>query len=200
MQDFNYWVFGCSETTIELSCCKFPSPTQLKEIWMENKNSLINYLKYANKGIRGIVTYSNGQPAKYIGVQINSREPIFKTNLNGEYYKILLPGKYKLSLMLNCQTIYQTNIQLKNSLLTINITLDSSIYEKSKAFKLNMYAEFCKTKLTTCQNNKIMGALNENSEIIDPQLNISFSLNSSNNKLSLIAFIVNLYFIHRQMF
>lgn len=45
MQDYNYWKYGCYEITLEISCCKFPLPSQLQENWNENRMALINYLK-----------------------------------------------------------------------------------------------------------------------------------------------------------
>ena len=60
MQDFNYWGIGCLEVTIELTCCKYPSASELSQVWLDNKKSLIEYLKVANTGIRGVITYSNG--------------------------------------------------------------------------------------------------------------------------------------------
>ena len=90
MQDINFWAFGCFEITLEISCCKYPSPSQLKTNWEENKNALISYLKLANTGIKGIVQYYNGLPAVNLTIGIDSREPLFKTNNNGEFYRILL--------------------------------------------------------------------------------------------------------------
>ena len=50
MQDINYWGFGCSELTIELTCCKYPNSKNLPNIWNDNKKALIEYLKLANTG------------------------------------------------------------------------------------------------------------------------------------------------------
>ena len=114
MQDANYWAFGCSEITIELTCCKYPYASELLQIWRDNKNSLIEYLKLANTGLRGVISYEDGEPAQNISIQIDQREPIFKTNRNGEYFKLLTPGSYNLRLKLNCQDIYTTRIQIQD--------------------------------------------------------------------------------------
>ena len=66
---------------------------------------MIQYLKKANSGVRGIVSFANGQMAVNVTVNINSREPYFKTNQLGEYYRILVPGTYSLSLMFGCTTV-----------------------------------------------------------------------------------------------
>ena len=154
MQDMNYWAFGCMEITLEISCCKFPLPSQLETNWNENKKSLVEYLKNANNGIRGVVQYSNGIPAKYLSLQFGSREPIFKTNEFGEYYRILLPGTYQIKVMLNCDVVYQTSVQIPNNerLLIFNISLTQNIFNLSQFYTLNRYSIFCSKTVPKCVN------------------------------------------------
>ncbi len=153
MQDVNYWGFGCSETTIELTCCKYPAEEELHQIWLDNKKSLVEYLKLANTGLRGIIKYENGQAAQNVSIQINQREPIFKTNVNGEYYKLLMSGSYTLNIMFNCETIYKTTIEIKDaSLLVLNITLPNSSWEMSQRFALSKYPVFCARRYANCSN------------------------------------------------
>jgi hypothetical protein len=87
MQDYNYWSHGCYEVTVELSCCFYPPASDLFTIWLQNKKSMIDYLKQANTGVKGIVRFFNGVPGVNISVQIDALEPIFKTNKNGEFYR-----------------------------------------------------------------------------------------------------------------
>lgn len=147
MQDFNYVKFGCEEITIEISCCKYPPANQLYSIWLQNQRSLIEYLKNANRGIRGIVKFANGQLAVNLTVKINLREPYFKTNKYGEYYRILLPGTYQLDLMLNCTKIYSTRVIVPTSpgLVQFNITLSNTLYTSYSLVSknLNKYGLFC---------------------------------------------------------
>lgn len=53
MQDFNYIYSNCFEITIELSCCKFPSPTVLNDEWESNRESMLTYLESVHMGIKG---------------------------------------------------------------------------------------------------------------------------------------------------
>ena len=166
MQDVNYWGFGCSEITLELSCCKYPKSDDLLQLWRDNKNSLIEYLKLANTGLRGVISYEDGEPAQNISIQIDQREPIFKTNRNGEYFKLLTPGSYNLRLKLNCQDIYTTRIQIQNtSHLSLNITLPNHLKEQTEVFGLHRFPDFCQTKRTTCPNmefNNLKMGINKN--------------------------------------
>jgi hypothetical protein len=161
MQDFNYWKYGCIELTIEISCCKYPPSDQLDTIWQENRHSLIEYLKKSNTGVKGVVKFLNGELAKYLTVKIDSRKPYFKTNKNGEYYRILLPGTYQLEIMINCTSIYKTTFKITflNELVELNITLSSYDYKiyqnliKSSSFVLNRYALFCDNYLSEDGSN-----------------------------------------------
>jgi hypothetical protein len=153
MQDYNYWSVGCMEITLELSCCKFPHPSELEELWLDNKKALVDYLKFANTGVKGVVSFEDGQPARFVSVKIDSREPYFKTNEHGEYYRILLPGTYKLSLMLDCDIFFETDIQVPTGALplVLNLTVPNSIraeYNNASSSRLNRYASFCDVKKT----------------------------------------------------
>jgi hypothetical protein len=147
MQDYNYWRFGCYETTVEISCCKYPRASALNSIWLENQRSLIEYLKIANRGIRGVIKFTNGQLAVNLTVKFGTREPYFKTNKYGEYYRILLPGTYKLDLMLNCTQLYSTQVIIPagTGLVELNITLSNTHFTfYSRVSKsLNKYGLFC---------------------------------------------------------
>ena len=146
MGDFNYWRYGCLEITVESSCCLNLPSDQLELNWLENKKSLLDYLKKANTGVRGIVTFANGQLAVNMTVRIDYREPYFKTNKYGEYYRILLPGTYELELMFNCDAIYGRTIKvLPNQVAEINIQLSNNLYPSylNNKNKMDKYALFC---------------------------------------------------------
>lgn len=60
MQDFNYIYSNCFEITIELTCCKFPSPSVLTKEWEYNRESLLTYMESVHMGIKGkFVVISN---------------------------------------------------------------------------------------------------------------------------------------------
>lgn len=96
MQDYNYVYASCMEITLELSCCKYPMRNQLPKYWKDNKNALISYLNEAHRGIRGIVTNSNGVAISGATLRIKNREIPFKSTSRGEFWRILLPGRYVL--------------------------------------------------------------------------------------------------------
>lgn len=45
MADFNYAFSNCMETTLELSCCKYPDSSQLAREWNDNWQSILGYME-----------------------------------------------------------------------------------------------------------------------------------------------------------
>lgn len=145
MQDVNYWRYGCMELTLEVSCCKYPSSSTIEKFWEENKNAVIEFLNQANTGVKGIVKFENGMSAGNATIRIDSREPYFKTNKNGEYYRILLPGVYNLSVLFDCGYVYDTQITIPSDskFLVHNITLSNAFLSSYLSVSLNRHAVFC---------------------------------------------------------
>ncbi|XP_071639447.1 carboxypeptidase D isoform X1 [Temnothorax longispinosus] len=101
MQDFNYVSNGCMEITLELSCCKYPPAADLPHYWAENRASLIKFLAEAHRGVHGFVIDENGNPIERASVKVKSRDVSFSTTKYGEFWRILLPGVYKLEVFSN---------------------------------------------------------------------------------------------------
>ena len=60
MQDYNYVETNCFEITIEQGCYRFPLASQLPEIWEENYNALLAYIKEVHKGVKGLIKDEEG--------------------------------------------------------------------------------------------------------------------------------------------
>ncbi|KAK1790587.1 hypothetical protein P4O66_014463 [Electrophorus voltai] len=102
MQDYNYVWGQCLELTLELSCCKFPPESDLPGLWEANKPALLAYMGQVHLGLKGQVLDSNGIPIQNASVEVLGRLNLcpFRTNRNGEYYRLLLPGNY--TIMVTC--------------------------------------------------------------------------------------------------
>lgn len=96
MQDYNYVWFGCYEVTLEISCCKFPPAHELKKYWSDNQLSMIKFLAEAHRGVQGFVHDQNGAPIEKASLKVKGRDVGFMTTKYGEFWRILLPGVYKL--------------------------------------------------------------------------------------------------------
>lgn len=99
MQDFNYIQHGCMEITLEVSMNKWPSGDTLPQFWEQNRESMIDYFKEVNRGIRGVVlSKSTRMPISGAKVTVQSREitAVRTREGTGAYFRILQPGQYNL--------------------------------------------------------------------------------------------------------
>ncbi|XP_061162564.1 carboxypeptidase D-like [Saccostrea echinata] len=98
MEDYNYLHSNCMEITIELSCCKYPKASQLKEEWYNNKEALLSFMEEVHKGVKGFVQDAetkNGIRNAVImveGIKHNITSSFF-----GDYWRLLVPGTYKMT-------------------------------------------------------------------------------------------------------
>ena len=96
MQDYNYHYTNCFEITLELSCCKYPWNSTLKQFWSDNKDSLIAYMQQVHSGVKGIITRNN-TPIANATIRVLGNKKVVKTTKDGEYWRLLMPGKYLIS-------------------------------------------------------------------------------------------------------
>uniref|UniRef100_A0A0X3NLQ4 Peptidase M14 domain-containing protein n=2 Tax=Schistocephalus solidus TaxID=70667 RepID=A0A0X3NLQ4_SCHSO len=106
MQDYNYMESNCFELTLEISCEKYPSATKLPEFWKENRKSLLNFILQVHGGVKGMVygRSADGQlPLADATIRVvNITDPddpvhirhYVTSNQNGDYFRLLRPGKY----------------------------------------------------------------------------------------------------------
>lgn len=124
MQDYNYYWTGCMELTIELSCCKYPNHTEIPKFWDQNKNALLAFIGEANKGVRGLITDSNGTPIPDAKVRVQGRSFSFRSSKRGEFWRVLLPGEYILEVKANGYQDYQQAFVVnENEVTTLGIQL-----------------------------------------------------------------------------
>lgn len=96
MQDFNYVHSNAYEITMELSCCKFPLAGTLLNEWDINQESLYKYIEATHMGVRGLVKDTEGNPVNGAEIVIEGLDHTVRTTKRGEYWRLLVPGKYKV--------------------------------------------------------------------------------------------------------
>jgi len=96
MQDYNYVWHGCLDITLELSCCKYPKASELPEFWRQNQKALVRYLGEAHRGVRGFVRDTEGAAVGGASLRVTGRDVSFVSTQHGEYWRILLPGEYRM--------------------------------------------------------------------------------------------------------
>ena len=96
MTDFNYLFSNCFEITVELTCCKYPKAHTLELEWKKNVKSLVKYLQAAHIGIKGFVFDHNGNSISDAKIEVVGNEKKITTSPRGEFWRLLLPGQYKI--------------------------------------------------------------------------------------------------------
>ncbi|XP_017777270.1 PREDICTED: carboxypeptidase D [Nicrophorus vespilloides] len=97
MQDWNYLVAGCMEITLELGCYKFPKAAQLPNYWLDNHDALLSYIEQVHRGVKGFVFSTIGRGIPNAEVYVEGNNHAVRTAKTGDYYRILLPGTYNLT-------------------------------------------------------------------------------------------------------
>ena len=124
MQDYNYVWNGCMELTLELSCCKYPPSNQLAQFWDDNQDALVKYLGEAHRGVKGVVTDPSGLAIGGATVKIDDRQFDSKTTPRGEYWRILMPGTYTVTVAADGFAPFQQTVLVGDSrptLLNVNL-------------------------------------------------------------------------------
>ncbi|KAJ3618507.1 hypothetical protein MTP99_006487 [Tenebrio molitor] len=98
MQDWNYLVAGCMELTLEIGCYKYPYAKTLPQYWLDNRDALLAYAEQVHKGVHGFVRSTIGRPIVGAKVIVEGVSHYVKSHKDGDYYRILLPGKYNLTI------------------------------------------------------------------------------------------------------
>lgn len=76
--------------------------------------SLLTWMLQTHLGIKGIViSQLTGKPIPNATLNILGRQNTFNTTINGEYWKILLPGVYKLRVSIHSYLNIIKNYKLK---------------------------------------------------------------------------------------
>lgn len=123
MQDYNYVWFGCYEVTLEISCCKFPPAHELKKYWTDNQLSMVKFLAEAHRGVQGFVSDQSGAPIEKASMKIKGRDVGFLTTKYGEFWRILLPGVYKLEVRSRHLKRLTSDFSLNTIVLTYALTV-----------------------------------------------------------------------------
>uniref|UniRef100_A0A6G1SHC6 Carboxypeptidase D n=1 Tax=Aceria tosichella TaxID=561515 RepID=A0A6G1SHC6_9ACAR len=101
IQDWVYLNTDCFSITVELGCKKYPLAKDMPRYWADNKKPLIKYMLEIHKGIYGLVTDQNNQPIANATIHVKSIEHDTHSTEMGDYWRLLLPGEYLVSVSKN---------------------------------------------------------------------------------------------------
>lgn len=93
MQDWNYAFTSNIELTAEISTVKWPPASTLDGYWNDNRESILAFLEFAQKGIKGTVANAQGPIPATIKILQTGKNIANDTTL-GDYHRVLMPGTY----------------------------------------------------------------------------------------------------------
>lgn len=96
MQDYNYLQSNCFETTIEVSCCKYPYRNELPLFWERNRKSLIQYIKAVHMGVKGFILDSQGRPISNATISVSGNSHKVISAKDGDYWRLLVQGNHTI--------------------------------------------------------------------------------------------------------
>lgn len=100
MQDYNYVWANCFEITLELSCCKYPPASQLKQEWENNRESLITLIEKVHIGVKGFVKDSvTGAGLENATISVAGISHNITTGRFGDFHRLLVPGTYNITVV-----------------------------------------------------------------------------------------------------
>lgn len=125
MQDWNYVAADVFEITLELGCDKFPTESELPNIWDENREPLIQYMEQVHHGVYGFIRSSIGTPIVNAAITIDNSQHVTHSTIDGEYWKLLTPGTYEIIVQASGYELHKESItiSLANSSLQHDITM-----------------------------------------------------------------------------
>ena len=124
MQDYNYLNSNCMEITVEQLCDKFPNAGQLRDVWEDNVESLLAFAEQVHRGVRGFVWSASGDAIAGAGVAVGGRDHVVLSGEDGDYWRLLVPGNYTLTVRASGYTTATQNITvLDGEAVTVNFTL-----------------------------------------------------------------------------
>nr|CAH7712255.1 unnamed protein product [Callosobruchus chinensis] len=124
MQDWNYLVAGCMSLTIEIGCFKFPYAKDLPQYWLDNREALVTYIEQVHKGVSGFVVSTIGRPIQNAEIIVEGIKHAVRSAKHGDYWRILLPGTYNITVAARGYESYTSNVTVPESgYVQYNVTL-----------------------------------------------------------------------------
>lgn len=99
----------------------------------KTSQSLVKFLAEAHRGVHGFVMDEHGNPIEKASLKVKGRDVGFQTTKYGEFWRILLPGVYKLEV----RNAHHGNIAMlyvENTLTLLNARSYSEQFSIARSF------------------------------------------------------------------
>ncbi|XP_064476774.1 carboxypeptidase M-like [Ornithodoros turicata] len=94
--DYSYAYEGVMGLNVYIGCCKYDSASTIQKYFEDNKTPILKTLREVGRGVRGTIMNRKSHRLAGVLLCIHNRTSGFRTNANGEFWRILLPGFYTL--------------------------------------------------------------------------------------------------------
>lgn len=116
MQDWSYVYGGAHELTLELSCNKFPPASELEAFWRANREALMRYMELPTEmGVYGFIRSTIGHAVAGAQIYIDNVEHAVRSAEWGDYWKLLLPGRYNITVEAEGFELYTAEIEVPDN-------------------------------------------------------------------------------------
>lgn len=113
MQDYAYMQLNMLQMSFFISCCKYPSQSEIRGILKDNSLSLLKFVEKSHQAVQGVIHSFNHTPIVNATITIkNSAIRIDVDPSNGTFYRILAAGKYTLTANANGYSSSTKNIEI----------------------------------------------------------------------------------------
>ncbi|MEF3694626.1 MAG: carboxypeptidase regulatory-like domain-containing protein, partial [Candidatus Cloacimonadota bacterium] len=96
-QDWNYGFTDCIDITCEVSNIKWPAASTLDSYWNQNQESILSFMEYAQRGLHGTVTSTDGLPLDATITVAGNARAVHTDPALGDYHRLLLGGTYNVT-------------------------------------------------------------------------------------------------------
>lgn len=168
-QDYSYVWTGTMEITVEMACCKYPPAAELPVHWSEHRQALIRFVGEAHRGVRGFVTDGNGRPLENVAMKIKGRDAPFQTTKHGEYWRILLPGYYRIEAYKEGYEPVEDDFSVTDHHATqVNLTLFKQVDSKNGFGTLDDVSNYYSLSASDEQPNKRHPSISNKQDVPHP--------------------------------
>ncbi|XP_053375782.1 carboxypeptidase D-like [Mercenaria mercenaria] len=95
--DYMYDTLHSAAISVYMSCCKYPKQSELLDLWLVNRGSLVATLQQARRGIKGVVLNTGREFLKNATVSIEGSTHLYPVDNGGRFWIYLAPGSYKVT-------------------------------------------------------------------------------------------------------
>lgn len=91
LMEYIYNKYKTFPITAQISCCNYPLPSALSNLWMENLESMISFIEKAHQGVRGQVYDQSGNIIKEIEVTLKNQNKRIDIDHEQGIFGMMLP-------------------------------------------------------------------------------------------------------------